>query len=50
MHALLVRIRESFWFLPAVLGVVAIVAAQLLVTLDREVLDGRVPRCRSSTR
>ncbi len=43
MHALLVRIRESFWFLPAVLGVVAIVAAQLLVTLDREVLDGRVP-------
>ncbi len=43
MHALLVRIRESFWFCPAVLGVVAIVAAQLLVTLDREVLDGRVP-------
>ncbi len=43
MHALLVRIRESFWFLPAVLGVVAIVVAQLLVTLDREVLDGQVP-------
>lgn len=43
MHALLVRTRESFWFLPAVLGVVAVVAAQLLVALDREVLDGRVP-------
>lgn len=43
MHALLVRVRESFWFLPALLGIVAIVAAQLLVTLDREVLDGRVP-------
>ncbi|WP_058729043.1 DUF2254 domain-containing protein [Curtobacterium oceanosedimentum] len=43
MHALLVRVRESFWFLPALLGVVAIVVAQLLVTLDREVLDGQVP-------
>lgn len=43
MHAFLVRVRESFWFLPALLGLVAVVAAQLLVTLDRDVLAGQVP-------
>lgn len=40
MHALLVRVRESFWFLPALLGVVAIVVAQALVEVDRALLDG----------
>lgn len=35
----LLRARESFWFLPALLGIVAIVLAQLLITLDRR-LDG----------
>ena len=29
------RIRESFWFLPTVLGVVALVLAEVLVGLDR---------------
>ncbi len=43
MHALLVRVRESFWFLPAVLGIAAIVLAQALVVLDRGLLAGRVP-------
>ncbi len=36
----LLRARESFWFLPALLGIVAIVLAQLLITLDRR-LDGK---------
>lgn len=34
------RARESFWFLPAILGVAAITTAQALITLDRY-LDGR---------
>jgi uncharacterized membrane protein len=31
----LTRVRESFWFLPAVFGLVAIVLAEVLVTVDR---------------
>ncbi|OZC62833.1 hypothetical protein CH267_00305 [Rhodococcus sp. 06-621-2] len=31
--------RDSFWFLPAILGVGAVVSAQMLITLDRRV-DG----------
>ena len=34
--------RESFWFLPAVFGLAAILIAQGLVTIDRLVLDGQV--------
>ncbi len=33
------RLRETFWFVPAVLGVLALVAAQALVRLDRALLD-----------
>jgi len=33
------RIRESFWFLPAVFGVSAIISAQLLVFLDQAVIE-----------
>lgn len=33
------RARESFWFLPAVLGVAAVALAQALISLDRH-LDG----------
>ncbi|MCJ0980493.1 DUF2254 domain-containing protein [Rhodococcus sp. ARC_M12] len=36
------KLRESFWFIPAVLGVVALVLAQALVSLDRYLLDTRV--------
>lgn len=35
MRTLTLRIRESFWFLPAVAGVLALVVAELLVGLDR---------------
>jgi uncharacterized membrane protein len=38
----LAKLRESFWFIPAVLGVVALVLAQALVSLDRYLLDTRV--------
>ena len=31
----LTRVRESFWFLPAVFGLVAVVLAEVLVTVDR---------------
>ncbi|ROS52656.1 DUF2254 domain-containing protein [Frigoribacterium sp. PhB24] len=31
----LTRVRESFWFLPAVFGLAAIVLAEVLVTVDR---------------
>ncbi len=34
-----VRLQGTFWFVPAVLGVVAVVLAQLLVALDRWLLD-----------
>jgi len=34
------RLRESFWFFPAVLGVFAIVVAQLLVFVDQRIVDG----------
>lgn len=41
MHTLALRVRESFWFLPAVLGVAAMVIAELLVTLDHSLVrDG----------
>ena len=36
------KLRESFWFIPAVLGVVALVLAQALVSLDRYLLDTQV--------
>ena len=36
----LVRLRESFWFLPALLGVVAVVLAEALVALDRALPAG----------
>lgn len=39
MRTVSLRVRESFWFLPAVFGVGAIVAAQLLVFLDQAVVD-----------
>ncbi|MBC7725302.1 MAG: DUF2254 domain-containing protein [Burkholderiaceae bacterium] len=35
MRSILIRTRESFWFLPALLGVAAIVSAELIVLLDR---------------
>lgn len=35
MRGLALRARESFWFLPAVFGLVAIVIAEVLVTVDR---------------
>ncbi|WP_418275185.1 DUF2254 domain-containing protein [Isoptericola jiangsuensis] len=35
----LTRARESFWFLPTVLGVLALVAAKGVVTLDRALQD-----------
>ncbi|TCL78252.1 putative membrane protein [Curtobacterium sp. PhB142] len=38
MRTVSLRIRESFWFLPAVLGIAAVVTAQLLVSLDQVVL------------
>ncbi|NRD25111.1 DUF2254 domain-containing protein [Frigoribacterium sp. VKM Ac-2836] len=31
----LTRVRESFWFLPAVFGLAALVVAEVLVTIDR---------------
>jgi len=40
MQTLTLRIRESFWFLPSVFGVVAIIVAELLVLLDQTLLDG----------
>lgn len=39
MQTLTLRIRESFWFLPSVFGIVAIVVAELLVLLDQTLLD-----------
>ncbi|MDI9897586.1 hypothetical protein QM797_22945 [Rhodococcus sp. IEGM 1381] len=36
------KLRESFWFIPAVLGVLALLLAQALVSLDRYLLDTRV--------
>ena len=35
----ILRARDSFWFLPALLGVAALIVAQTLVMLDRY-LDG----------
>ena len=42
MRTATLRIRESFWFFPAVLGVLAVVVAQLLVVVDQAVVDGGV--------
>ena len=39
VQALALRIRESFWFLPAVFGLGAIVLAEVLVAVDRVVID-----------
>lgn len=36
------RLRESFWFLPALFGVAAVVLAEVLVSVDRSVIDGGV--------
>jgi len=40
MRTVTLRLRESFWFFPAVLGVFAIVLAQLLVVVDQGIVDG----------
>lgn len=37
MRTLTLRVRESFWFLPAVAGLIAVVAAEVLVGVDRTV-------------
>ena len=42
LFTLVRRTRESFWFLPAVFGVVAIVLAQVLVTVDRQLIGSGV--------
>ncbi|QYF73142.1 DUF2254 domain-containing protein [Cryobacterium sp. PAMC25264] len=45
MRSFILRSRESFWFLPGVLGLTAIVLAEALVALDRFLLaegDGQV--------
>ncbi|MDJ0323289.1 DUF2254 domain-containing protein [Cryobacterium sp. PH31-AA6] len=39
MRSFLLRTRESFWFLPAVFGIVAIIVAETLVFLDRTLID-----------
>ena len=43
MRTISLRVRESFWFLPAVLGIAAIVLAQVLVTIDRTLVDRGTP-------
>ncbi|WP_066515221.1 DUF2254 domain-containing protein [Curtobacterium ammoniigenes] len=35
MHGLSLRVRESFWFLPALFGIGAVALAELIVLLDR---------------
>lgn len=42
VRTMTMRVRESFWFLPALLGVAAIVLAEVLVAVDRAVIDGGV--------
>ena len=37
MRVIVVRARESFWFLPAVLGIVAIILAEALIGVDRAI-------------
>ncbi|MDJ0337864.1 DUF2254 domain-containing protein [Cryobacterium sp. PH31-O1] len=39
MRSFLLRTRESFWFLPAALGIAAVFLGQALVLLDHAVLD-----------
>lgn len=45
MRSFVLRARESFWFLPAVFGIAAVVLAQALVTLDQVLIDedARIP-------
>jgi uncharacterized membrane protein len=38
MRSFVLRARESFWFLPAVFGIAAVVLAEALVTLDRTLI------------
>ena len=42
MRTATLRIRESFWFLPTLLGIAAVVLAQVLVTVDQKMIDGGV--------
>lgn len=42
VRSMTLRVRESFWFLPAVFGVAAIVVAEVLVAVDHAVVDGGV--------
>ncbi|MFA3899535.1 hypothetical protein [Rhodococcus qingshengii] len=37
MRNTMLQIRESFWFIPAVLGVLAILLAQGLISLDHTI-------------
>lgn len=37
MRTLILRVRESFWFLPAVAGILAVVVAEVLVGIDHAV-------------
>ena len=37
MRNKMLQIRESFWFIPAVLGVLAILLAQVLISLDHTI-------------
>ncbi|ARC56645.1 hypothetical protein AS850_06105 [Frondihabitans sp. 762G35] len=39
MRSFLLRARESFWFLPAVFGLLSIVLAEALVAVDRVLID-----------
>ncbi|GAA4266633.1 DUF2254 domain-containing protein [Frondihabitans peucedani] len=39
MRFFVLRARESFWFLPAVFGIAAVVLAELLVTVDQVLID-----------
>ncbi|ROQ30901.1 putative membrane protein [Frondihabitans sp. PhB188] len=45
MRSFVLRARESFWFLPAVFGIAAIILAEVLVTIDQSLVDngGRIP-------
>lgn len=40
MKSALSRLTDAFWFIPAVLGVAAVVLAQVLISVDRAVGDG----------
>lgn len=40
MHTVSLRVRESFWFVPAIAGIGAVILAELLVLADRGLIDG----------